>query len=387
MDRHVFPAWIVATATLRAVPEAVDGAAIPVLGDPFGLFGVRLRQLPAAGLGRVRVSVDAPGIMEPSVLEADLPAGDAEALVLPKVRYDYDRLLTVRQQVPIDVIIGAEAEGRPLGEWAETCTLRSINDCPFVLRVGDTVQDLSFMFAAYVNEAHPWIDGLLKEALERGAVSVFEGAQSGRPARVLAQVYAVWDALRARGVHYSSITATPAHSESVFSQHVRFLDETIVNEQANCVDGTVLLASVLRRLSIEPFLVLVPGHMFLAVQLPQAEGGLPVVGIETTLIGAEDGGGDHPGAGAELAKLLLEMEDEVAVRLPSRANFERAVGVGTRRLAEAAAGAGNRAGDFRVVSIVKARQAGLMPLAYRPAAVPPAIPAAGRGAAQALGTG
>lgn len=294
MDRHVFPAWIVATATLRAVPEAADGAAIPVLGDPFGLFGVRLRQVPAAGLGRVRVSVDAPGIMEPSVLEADLSQGDSEVLVLPKMRYDYERLLTVRQQVPIDVIIGAEAAGRPLGEWAETCTLRSINDCPFVLRDGDSVQDLSFMFAAYVNEGHPWIDGLLKEALERGVVSVFEGAQSGRPARVLAQVYAVWDALRARGVHYSSITATPAHSESVFSQHVRFLDETIVNEQANCVDGTVLLASVLRRLSIEPFLVLVPGHMFLAVQLPQADGGLPVVGIETTLIGAADGGGAGP---------------------------------------------------------------------------------------------
>ena len=48
----------------------------------------------------------------------------------------------------------------------------------------------------------------------------------------------------------------------VFSQRVRFLAETWDDRSANCVDGSVLIASVLQRIGLRSFLVLVPGHAF-----------------------------------------------------------------------------------------------------------------------------
>src|SRR6185503_5020189 len=71
---------------------------------------------------------------------------------------------------------------------------------------------------------------------------------------------------------------------SVNSQHVRMIDESINNAQANCVDGSVLLASLLRKIGIEPMLVMVPGHCYLAFHLD--EEGKEVAALETTLLGS-----------------------------------------------------------------------------------------------------
>ena len=48
--------------------------------------------------------------------------------------------------------------------------MRTINDCPFSLTQDDGVLDVSYTFAAYVNEQHPFVDKLLREALDIGIV-------------------------------------------------------------------------------------------------------------------------------------------------------------------------------------------------------------------------
>jgi hypothetical protein len=45
------------------------------------------------------------------------------------------------------------------------------------------------------------------------------------------------------------------------------------------VDGTVLLAAILRKIGLRPCLVHVPGHMFLAVDIDDET----TIGLETTL--------------------------------------------------------------------------------------------------------
>ena len=67
------------------------------------------------------------------------------------------------------------------------------------------------------------------------------------------------------------------------SQHVRFLDEAVQNSQANCVDGTVLFASVLYKLGIYPVLVKVPGHMFLGFYTDSQRKQISF--LETTMLG------------------------------------------------------------------------------------------------------
>src|SRR5229473_5997700 len=102
--------------------------------------------------------------------------------------------------------------------------VRSVNDCPtrFLLRNGRSV-DASWMVGAYVNEEHPWIDQLLREALNTGAIRLFRGYQ-GPPAEVFQQVFAIWDVLQRRGFRYSNIVTTSSGSVAVDSQYVRFLE-------------------------------------------------------------------------------------------------------------------------------------------------------------------
>jgi hypothetical protein len=75
-------------------------------------------------------------------------------------------------------------------------------------------------------------------------------------------------------------------NQNIASQYVRTLQESFVNTQANCVDGSVLFASVLRKLGIEPFLGIVPGHMFVGYYLDREMTTRSF--LETTMLGNED---------------------------------------------------------------------------------------------------
>jgi hypothetical protein len=223
---------------------------------------------------------------------------------------------------------------------------------------GEEFTDLCFMFAAYVNEQHPFVDKLLREALDRGAVESFTGYQSGDAGEVYRQVYAIWDALSARDVRYSDITTTAAESDNVYCQHVRLLDETINNNQANCVDGSVLFASVLRKVGIEAYLVMVPRHCYLAFALD--EKGEKIVALETTLM--QSAAPEKFPKIKELAKLLEEKwlsEDSYAV-------FSTAVAVGTEDLTKNADKfAAEDEADYLLMSVTKARQMGILPIGFR----------------------
>lgn len=379
-ERQLFPSYLVATATIRlpdevaddiqaeaeetedADPAAAEGTdatgdeapASVLLGDEQGVLGVHLVS-PRAG-AEVKVTIRCESICEPSTFRGTLDEADVEYAIFPTIRYRYDRLGRNKQSVPISVTFEVEINGET-SDQTLPLTLRSINDCPFALLQGDgAVADVSFMFAAYVNEQHPYVDKVLREALDAGVVDSFTGYQSGDPDEVLRQAYALWYALSQHDVRYSSITKTAAKNAAVHSQHVRLIDESIGHGQANCVDGSVLLASLLRKIDIEPVLVLVPGHCYLAFYLDAEQS--VIVGLETTLIGATPA--EDAAAPEELAELLPEDWAEE----PSWLNFTRALEVGSTGLEENA----DRFTDpgevsFQMISIANARSMGILPIA------------------------
>ena len=104
------------------------------------------------------------------------------------------------------------------------------------------------------------------------------------------QVIAIVAQLMRKGMNYSNITDTSNSSTKVYSQNVRFINETLALKNANCVDGSVLLASILEKIGIRCFLVAIPGHMYLAYSRTgktQASSG-DIQYVETTLIGSGD---------------------------------------------------------------------------------------------------
>ena len=131
----------------------------------------------------------------------------------------------------------------------KTISMRSINECPLGY-VDDKMKfhDTGEFFAAYVNEEHPQIDKLLREALDTRLVNRFLGYQgdTSQSENVDKQVYALWNVLQKRNFKYSSTTNSSLSSNVVYTQRVRTLDDALESSQINCVDGSVLLASLLK---------------------------------------------------------------------------------------------------------------------------------------------
>jgi hypothetical protein len=279
---HLFPSFIIATATLKQ-PENDEGDDddSTVFGDPKGLLGVTVEA--DEDDQEVTVTIECDDIMESSTITCTLPSSGTTYTINPKIKYKYDQLAKRSQTGPITVSYTVEIGDDDVEEKTETLTLRSVNDCPYSLLKDGKWQSVRYMFAAYVNEQHPFVDKVLREALDANIVDSFTGYQTKKQSEVYKQAYAVWYALSQRDVRYSNITKTVGLSESVGSQHVRLIEESINNGQANCLDGSVLLASLLRKIDIEPLLVHVPGHCYLAFFLDPE--GKQLTAIETTMIG------------------------------------------------------------------------------------------------------
>ncbi len=379
-EGQIFPSLLLASATVvpaedeaekppdashdepKKVPEAPPAPVL--LGDANGLVGVRLR-LPAgiSAPAHARVEVRENALMENSVWEGELTAGtDPEYSVQPTVAYKFDALLAVRQPHPINVSLHVTVDGRDLGQRGVTAWVHSLNDCLYAYQNpedADDFQDLAWMFAAYVNEDHPAVRTLLREASAAGVVENFDGYQSGQPGQVLRQVFALWHALHRRGIRYSDIGATSSARESTWNMHVRFLDESLDDGQANCVDASVLLASVLRKIGLHPYLVLSPGHMVLGFDLD--DGGDARLYLETTLLASKDG---------DLERFSYNQALEKAVprsvrRLPGWKSFHAALDSAGRDYRENHAKY-DRDDDpeYQVIDVDAARRQGVLPIAH-----------------------
>jgi hypothetical protein len=350
---QVFPSFIVSTATVKIPQEALEEHANEqLLGDVQGLFGVSLAADEDDTPVTVSISCDA--IMEPSTFSGTLASGGTTYAIFPKIKYHYDALLAHKQPGPVTVTFSVTLGGGEEEEKSETLTLRSVNDCPYTIMENGEERDVSFVFAGYVNEDHPYVDKLLREGLDTGIVSSFSGYQAKDKAEVYRQVYALWHALSQRDLRYSSITTTAAESDFVGSQHVRMLDDSVNNAQANCVDGSVLLASLLRKVGIEPMLVMVPGHCYLAIQLDAP--GKEIIGLETTLLGSS---ADEATAGLE------DVVEEKWQEENSWKTFTAALAMGTADLeknAENFQAADNP--NYQLINIAAARKLGILPLAF-----------------------
>ena len=373
MDHQLFPSLIIATATARPVEEDDAEAKTPdpyLLGERFGLVGVSIKT--ATANTKAKVTLKENDLMATSTWSGDLAEAGKEYFIAPKVIYKFEKLRKATQQVPLNVSFAVELDGKSAGEKTETLQVRSINDCPFgVSNQEETLDDENFiagsaeigwMFAAYVNENHPMLDKILQEALATKSVNAFLGYQRNDPAEVARQVFAIWSALQKRGIQYSSTTTTPGGSDVVYSQYVRFLDQSITNTQANCVDGSVLFASILRKISIKPFLVTIPGHMYMGFYLSSDK--KDFVGLETTAIGVanatEEEKSDEPKALTALRGKL----DEKARGGRDWKTFAKAIQIATDDLEKNKDNFEGNNANYQLIDLDEARTEGIMPIPY-----------------------
>lgn len=286
-----------------------------------------LRNLPASGALQLRV--DSGLFIRPLQVAVDTQA--SAAVLSPELPWNFDALRRTTQMQSQSFVATLLVDGRPEAEATLVCTVHSVNEAVsriFVTSSGQW-QDTSVCFAAFVNEDHPWISTLLQEAISSGSVRAFNGYQSGSMA-LLAQVQAIWDALASRGLSYVNVATDSGTSALVSTQYVRFLDQSVRDQGANCVDASVLFCSILRRIGLRPVLLFRPGHCFVAFY-DAPEGG-HLVAFETTLLGQ-----------ASFQAAVLEGGKELLATLPY---------IGSAQ--------------YSIVDIALCRQQGINPIPFQP---------------------
>ena len=222
---------------------------------------------------RIKLTVEGNEFIKQTVVEETVSAdmikkGDFS----PDLNWKQDALVNAGTPGFFNLNAVLEINGKIVQRFNQRVKYHSINECVHtVVGTEEGENDLSPLFSIYVNEDNPNIDKILKQCLALGNNRQFIDNQ-GTKDDVLNQMWWVWQYFSMRGTTYSNIATTSSNGVKssdgsiVKSQYVRFFDQCYNEKQANCVDGSCMLASIYRKIGLDVALVLVPKHCFLAVR-------------------------------------------------------------------------------------------------------------------------
>ena len=148
-------------------------------------------------------------------------------------------------------------------------------------------RDLTKYYAAWVTPHVEPIQALVRRAAERVPDRRIWGYQ-GRPdpEATTTQVKALSDTLKEAGIAYIDSVIDFGAGPGQVTQRTRLPRESLRHRSANCIDGTVLFASLMESASLHAGIVLVPGHAFVAWE--KWRGSDEWDYLETTMIGTHD---------------------------------------------------------------------------------------------------
>lgn len=319
---NLFPSAILSVATTNT--QVIPPMSGEYVGNPKSCVAIKLKSGRANTV--VRIELAETPFYARSVSTFVLPKERTEYIIYPDILWRYNALRDNEQAEPISVVANVEVDGKDLGQKVRTFSVRSINEC--LLGFNKQLPDgrtryvsTRLFYAAYVNEENPLIDKVLREALNTRIIRRFLGYQS-TPEMVDKQVYALWYVLQKRNFKYSSVSYSSLSSNVVYAQRVRTFEDALNSSQINCVDGSVLFASLLRAINITPVLVQMPGHMFVGYYTDSAKKNLTF--LETTMIGDVDLDDYFPDekldstrttkSQGEMSRLTFEKSKEYALR-------------------------------------------------------------------------
>lgn len=351
-----YPSFALAVANLP--DSAFDATDETNIGDPNGIIGIVFT--PDRNDARISVVITCasdPKLFSPATLDVTLPEAGEEYRITPAVLFNQAKLALIKQPITASILYTVTINGQRQPPRTEPLRIHSINDCPLVMTDNNDDGTVDWVLAAYVNESHPGVAQVLDEALSKKYVDSFVGYE-GAETTVYQQVLAVWRVLQERGNRYANLDPNVnGGNQDVPVQTVQLPDESIRATQGSCADGSVLIASVLRRIGLNPVVVVMPGHLFVGFDLDQS--GQKQVYLETTLLGVE------PAYAADTEKQLttqllngkMDAKTQVAVR-----SFVAAIESANQTYAQNRNRIEDDVNGYAAVFIDDARQSGIEPI-------------------------
>lgn len=194
------------------------------------------------------------------------------------------RMLNNIEITPANILAKTKVGNTVIFQESRKINIRDRGDMVWSLSSYDT----AYLIAAWVTPRDPKIEQIFAYAKLPYGVH-FNGYQdydknprdiNGQMYRTKEQARAIFNAFRDAGVSYVNSPIT--FGEVGGSQRVRLPRESLIQRSANCIDGTVLLASLYENIGLEPLIVLKPGHAFVGVRY--YPGSQETLFIETTLL-------------------------------------------------------------------------------------------------------
>lgn len=244
----------------------------------------------------VRISTVIQGYSDDAIQRVKIDKEEVKKVfVLPLLKPDIVAKLTeIRPSTLHTTVEQIEPTKSLLYEQTDHIELHARNTALIAVQTLDgSMRDLTKYLAGWVTPHHPDIDKLLRSAAERHYDRGFVGYSEGETKEeitesVREQAQAIFETLKydVDLVYIDSSLSFGAKPDQVM-QRVRFPTEILASGgAANCLDGTVLFASLLECASIDPLIVLVPGHAFVGWHIAKNEEQYEF--LETTLISKTD---------------------------------------------------------------------------------------------------
>ena len=245
---------------------------------------------------RVRVTAILEGLSARAVQTREIArGGEASFTLSPTLLPQRARRVTEVQWATLHVkvdILGERKEDRPPTDTVCECH----NTYPIVCLArtssvnavrSDTGQwvDLTRYYGAWVTPYAEAVQERIRRAASLSDSGMIWGYQ-GDPASVEHQVKALFQALREAGITYVNSVTDYGNTVGQATQRTRLPRESLMLKSANCIDGTVLMASMLEGASLHPALVFVPGHAFVGWE--KWDGSDQWQFLETTMLGQAD---------------------------------------------------------------------------------------------------
>ena len=222
---------------------------------------------------QVRLEVEVPGVTEKVVKTKLLAKGRRELVPLtPPLKGDFP-LARQRADRPAQLAIKVTALDpggeKVLYEKSYPITLLPRDTLPLSQHVAaDELKPTPGFIAAWVTPNAQAIDQFLQTAKKGVDQGPFSGAFTGEQHATLPQVRALWNELQREGVSY--VMDPEVLSDFGLTQRTRLPSEVLASKNAQCLEGTILFATLMEAIGLRPILVHVPGHAFVGWH-PSAE--------------------------------------------------------------------------------------------------------------------
>jgi hypothetical protein len=220
----------------------------------------------------ISVSSEIPEWTQPTISTVEIEANESKQISQTPFGIN---LLSNKKIVPATVLLSAKVNNIVIHEETKNVNVRPADDMIWSLH---TSYDTKYLVAAWVTPKDEMVESILSIAKDK----MFNHSLAGYNGNnLMSEIKAIFNAVRNSKVSY--VDSHMSFGQVGFTQRVRLPKESILQRSANCIDGTVLFASLFENIGLEPLIILVPGHAFVGVRL--APNSQQTLFIETTLVG------------------------------------------------------------------------------------------------------